>query len=58
MCDQYEAMMINGVHCHEIGCPVAWRDEIRECKWCGTEFVPEEQHERFCCADCAMVYNS
>jgi hypothetical protein len=23
-CDQCEAVMVNGVYCHEHGCPVLW----------------------------------
>ena len=58
MCDQCEALMINGIYCHEHGCPDAWKDEIRECKWCGTEFEPEEQHQEFCEESCAESYCS
>ena len=53
MCDQCQAVMINGVHCHELGCPVAWRDYRNECDWCGGEFRPEFQSQRFCCDSCA-----
>ena len=58
MCDSCEELNINGVNCHEFGCPDAWRDEIRECKWCGYEFKPEEKEERFCSTDCAEIYHS
>ncbi|KKL55360.1 hypothetical protein LCGC14_2256210 [marine sediment metagenome] len=27
-CDQCEAMMINGVYCHEIGCPNIRKNEL------------------------------
>lgn len=37
MCDHCQAVMINGVHCHEIGCPIA----PRKCSTCGEYFEPE-----------------
>jgi hypothetical protein len=49
-CSQCEALMINGVYCHETGCPEAWRDERRECGWCGQVFRPEIHHA-ICCDD-------
>ncbi len=58
MCYQCEILNINSVNCHETGCPDAWKDEIKECKWCPTEFAPESQHQQFCCDDCAESYNS
>lgn len=56
-CDSCELLAINGVVCHETGCPNAWRNEIRECSWCGQEFKPERP-EQTCCDDtCAESYN-
>jgi hypothetical protein len=57
-CASCEVLVINGLLCHETGCPDAWRDELRECKWCGTIFAPSESHERFCSEECAAAYNS
>jgi len=57
MCDQCEAAMINGVYCHEHGCPDAWKDQTKKCKWCGTEFIPEDQGQVFCDISCAEVFN-
>ena len=57
-CDSCEVVMINGLRCHETGCPEAWRDYGRECKWCGSEFMPEDKHQAFCCEDCAETYHS
>ena len=54
-CPSCEVLYINGVRCHETGCPDAWRDEVRECKWCGTEFKPEDREQQFCDDGC---YNS
>ena len=55
-CESCQALMINGVLCHEHGCPDAWKDKLRECPWCGTDFRPEEREQRFCSPDCAQAY--
>lgn len=55
-CEQCEVATTNGVRCHETGCPLAWQDEIRECAWCGTDFAPEDRHQRCCEASCEMAY--
>jgi len=66
MCTSCEAVKINGVLCHETGCPSAWtKAPWRQCK-CGTEFQAsarefspraEAQNQRFCSDDCAASYN-
>lgn len=56
MCDSCEAVRINGILCHETGCPDAWKGYKKECKWCGSEFLPEEKHQTCCCEDCAEAY--
>ena len=53
MCQSCEALMINGVHCHETGCPDAWRDYRRECAECGCDFRPETREQRYCSPCCA-----
>jgi len=58
MCSSCEVLTINGVLCHELGCPDAWRDYTRECKWCGTEFTPEDKHQDCCSHSCTMNYLS
>lgn len=58
MCEQCEVMTINGVLCHEHGCPDAWKDYERECDWCGTEFIPENRDQIYCCPSCAASYYS
>jgi hypothetical protein len=50
-CDSCCPTTINGVFCHERGCPDAWRDEQVECWVCGYDFQPTEQHQRVC-PDC------
>lgn len=56
MCDSCDALTINGVYCHEHGCPDAWKDSVRECKWCGNPFQLEEQHQKCCSEECAESY--
>jgi hypothetical protein len=51
-CDGCSPSRINGVFCHETGCPDAWRDHATECFECGCEFFPEEPHQNIC-EDCA-----
>ena len=55
-CDQCQALMINGVYCHEIGCPESWKDYSNECKWCGSTFKPELKGQLFCDTSCAEAY--
>lgn len=51
-CSQCQVMMIQGVRCHETGCPLAHRDESRECDWCGSKFTPENKNQQCCDDDC------
>jgi hypothetical protein len=53
-CDGCNPSRINGVLCHEAGCPEAWRDYPVECDECGHEFYTDEQH-RSVCEDCARA---
>ena len=57
MCDQCVALMINGVYCHEHGCPDAWKTKKHECKWCGSSFKPEHGSQMFCSDECCKDYN-
>lgn len=58
MCEQCEALTINEVHCHESGCPIAWKDYDEECKWCGRSFKPEEKGQTCCDESCTEAYHS
>jgi rRNA maturation endonuclease Nob1 len=55
-CNQCEVLYINGIKCHEHGCPEAYKDEKRICKWCGSEFTPEDKNQQFCSEECALDY--
>lgn len=56
MCQSCQAARINGLLCHETGCPECWRDGLRECLECGTEFTPEDRDHRFCSPCCAAAW--
>lgn len=45
-CDSCAALMINGVYCHETGCP----NTPRHCEECGS---PCDPGQRFCSDECA-----
>lgn len=47
-CDSCDPARIQGVLCHEAGCPQAWRDESIECGQCGEEFYPAERGLNYC----------
>ncbi len=55
-CKQCQMVAINGVPCHETGCPLAYRDDVRECLECGMEFIPQDRHQRCCDEACDMAY--
>jgi hypothetical protein len=57
MCESCEALNINGIKCHETGCPDAWKDKYIECKECGTLFQPEEKYQVCCSVSCHCAYN-
>jgi len=56
MCKSCEVLVINGVKCHESGCPESYKDEKRVCKWCGYEFIPEDKDQNFCDDSCCCSY--
>ncbi len=55
-CPQCDSITINGLYCHEEGCPEAWRDYTLDCLWCGCAFSPSERQQRFCDDNCASCY--
>ena len=57
-CGSCDLLVINGLKCHEFDCPDAWRDYERECKWCGTKFIPEEKDQDCCEISCSEAYYS
>jgi hypothetical protein len=62
MCDQCNAMMLQGVACHETGCPNSWKHPATDepypidCVWCGRPFTPETKDDRFCDDSCAESF--
>ena len=55
MCEQCEMLSINGIACHETGCPLAWKTKT-ECAWCGQTFAPESRGQRCCEHSCEVAY--
>ena len=55
-CPSCEMVAINGVACHEQGCPDAWKSEIRECKECGALFSPQNRAQPCCDEECFAMY--
>lgn len=51
-CNSCAALVINGIYCHEHGCPEAWRDQSIDCYVCGFEFTPETRYAKVC-PDCS-----
>ena len=47
-CNGCNPVMINGVFCHEAGCPDEWRDYARACRVCGFDFYPHERFQNIC----------
>ena len=54
-CDGCSPMAINGVLCHEAGCPDEWRDYQIECVECGCDFWPSKVGQRYCSDHCACM---
>jgi len=57
-CNSCNIVSINGMACHEIGCPDAWKDYARDCKECGLSFTPETSQQICCDEDCNYTYYS
>lgn len=57
-CQSCQMVNINGVPCHETGCPDQWKGETRKCKWCGEGFTPKTARQLFCTTDCCDSYCS
>lgn len=53
-CDGCSPTVIQGVFCHEQGCPDAWRDRAKACDECGNDFYPTDRYQSVCddcCSD-------
>ena len=56
LCDSCDCMIINGIKCHELGCPDAWKDYKNNCLWCGIQYTPDTKDQQFCSIDCQEDY--
>lgn len=54
-CDGCNPFMINGVLCHETGCPESWRDYMAECSECGCDVFPRHANpgRHYVCDECS-----
>ncbi len=56
-CESCSLVVIQGVPCHEKGCPDSWIDPETElgyeleCTFCGSRFIPEHSMQKLC-MDC------
>jgi hypothetical protein len=57
-CPSCDLLVLNNHICHERGCPDSHLYKIRECDWCGSEFIPECRDQRFCEDSCAQSYSN
>jgi hypothetical protein len=53
-CNGCTPVKVNGVLCHEQGCPDAWRDYSVPCRECGVRFYREHRLQTYC-KDCVEV---
>lgn len=51
-CTQCQVLSINGLRCHETGCPIAWREYTKRCRNCKREFKLKEQRQEVCSKQC------
>lgn len=56
VCQSCDVLVINGVICHEQGCPDSYKTNVRECKWCGSEFIPQFSRQCTCSDECWSAY--
>ena len=57
-CNSCELLNINGLNCHETGCPDAWKDYEYDCRWCGSKLVNKEESTKFCDIHCYCMYSN
>lgn len=56
MCNQCEMMTINGISCHEIGCPNHGKSYKLSCLVCGKTIRKNNRSgRRFFCSDICML---
>ncbi len=47
-CTQCQYVYINGVGCHETGCPEMWKNQAVHCFECGFPFLRNERYQKTC----------
>ena len=56
-CEQCQLARIQGVLCHETGCPLAWKQRT-ECRECDRVYVPREHWMDCCSRSCYKAYHA
>jgi hypothetical protein len=56
-CSSCELLTINGVVCHETGCPDSHLFTTRDCLWCGQQFTPDSPSDYCCDGACYAMYH-
>ncbi len=47
-CSSCQVLAINGIRCHETGCPDAWRDDDVDCMECERTFQRKYRNQDVC----------
>jgi hypothetical protein len=47
-CNGCSPSVVNGILCHEQGCPDRWRDTSKKCTDCGNDFYPDSRNQVMC----------
>lgn len=55
-CPQCQILYINGLRCHETGCPLSHEGTTRECVECGRRFTPDQGFQHWCDDQCWRAY--
>ena len=55
-CDSCQILAINGVACHEQGCPNGHKNKTADCKECGRTFRLKHNGQTLCSNKCHREY--
>lgn len=55
-CPSCQLARINGIVCHETGCPDRHLFTRQECCWCGSTFRPARVGQQCCSASCRRAF--
>ena len=61
MCESCDCVNINGMNCHEFGCPDKNKVAREKCPECGIPTIPENQessYEACLCEKCLVIWEN